>query len=1450
MPQTSYWHSLGWRELQLHANEMWHYPIRNTCKDSTVRDFVWVSPELLAMLVDVEILPHVFPDHAVILGRFRGPATVNMMRYWHFPHVIPWDEVDLPSWHSTTEAHKTPFNWGDDLSKSFEKWSDQVESSLHGHVSTDNARLPTGCRGRGRRNQTRWGKIQLPVMKPSRPGEIQVSSTLCAMPVQRWYKQLRRMQSLLHGLRNGALTSGAWSYQALCWKAIKHSSGFHEGFFRWWPNRRIKVQGSPHSLPEGCPSLAQMECIYCDFKMNYRCFEQWNLQKRMKLQQLKREKMGKDLFSQLKPSPPATLEVLTTTCEAQILQVHSSTDKVLLSADLSPSIATTLVDEVAKIVPCDPPVGCSGSTWVHLDCDIIPVPGQKLVQTRTLSTPHDIETELMKLWLPRWQNDAHLDASTWERILAFAHHYLPRNSMAVPTLVPMDFKQSLSGGTSLKTRGPDGWAPADFVAMPDCLLDDLLHLVDKVETGSPWPQQLVQGHVTCLEKRADPKGASDYRPVVLFSLLYRWWGSLRSRKLLADFSAQIDFGAHGFLAGRCCQHITYYLMGAIEHSLKSGEALSGFLTDIEKCFNFLPRKPLLQVAKHLGVPDEVLRGWSSFLQQMTRNFIIHRQVGRDCGSTAGLPEGDSLSCLGMLMANYTFHFYLQHFRPSLSALSFVDNLEVTGRTAVDALAGFITTQVWADMLQLRLDQGKTFFWSTLPHKRRSLKAFGLTVIESGSDLGAAMQYGAKHRNADFTNRIQSVNPYWNRLRNMHVSSWHKQLAIKQALLPRALHNISHVLVGQHWLKKLRTKAMRALRLDRAGANPMIRLSYFCDMEVDPGFYDFWHSVRDFQIFAMTHPQVKQWWRHYRLQDNGTTHGPFGKLLKMLPFFGWHIDADAQLTILGELHIDLTMVDIRTLRFLCEYYWRQHVAHSVVHRKDFSDLDGIDYEASCGSWKPKDLARRELLHCIQDGTFHLATSKAHFDPRISSDCPHCGEQDTLEHRALRCPRYQHIRVHYDECCTTWTQLPVVCTHHGLMPENPWQLPFWKELTALPWQPPTWKVAPRSESIQFLFTDGACRMPSMRPLSLASWAIVNASDGQILGSGILPHILQTIGRAELWAVILAFDWSLKFHTVVWIHSDSAYVVDGCQYLMRHEVVPTKWADQDLWRILLWYLTRVPAGGRILKVRAHQEEFEADDEHQAWCIYWNAIADVNAKTAGKCAGPASLHSIHEALVTSFHRHRDQAVQFQQFLLDMAIYDLEHKTVPALDDENFEPLLLFEYTSNMGGLSESFPASWQQQIRADSRMMTFGADLACNFVQWLLQVESRADFCAVVTLVELLMAFRLETQVFLPILVERNGSSHWQDVRCLRAGELAPRTLASQVRVFRHLLMELDRILGCSWEWGTTTRPESRVMKALESVVFPWPSDLAERTHFELLSLTARRPIQRTADLARPWL
>ena len=74
LPAFSLLQQAGFRDLQDVALDRWGYQIEHTCKGRTRKDYFYISPELQELLVDVEVLHDVWPDHSVLVGTFRSLA--------------------------------------------------------------------------------------------------------------------------------------------------------------------------------------------------------------------------------------------------------------------------------------------------------------------------------------------------------------------------------------------------------------------------------------------------------------------------------------------------------------------------------------------------------------------------------------------------------------------------------------------------------------------------------------------------------------------------------------------------------------------------------------------------------------------------------------------------------------------------------------------------------------------------------------------------------------------------------------------------------------------------------------------------------------------------------------------------------------------------------------------------------------------------------------------------------------------------------------------------------------------------------------------------------------------------------------------------------------------------------------------------------------------------------
>ena len=83
----------GWVEVQ----DLWFQrtgaPIQLTCKGATRKDFLWLSPDLALALLDLSLDFETFPDHALLIAKFRGGKHHLERFVWPCPKPVPWQRV-------------------------------------------------------------------------------------------------------------------------------------------------------------------------------------------------------------------------------------------------------------------------------------------------------------------------------------------------------------------------------------------------------------------------------------------------------------------------------------------------------------------------------------------------------------------------------------------------------------------------------------------------------------------------------------------------------------------------------------------------------------------------------------------------------------------------------------------------------------------------------------------------------------------------------------------------------------------------------------------------------------------------------------------------------------------------------------------------------------------------------------------------------------------------------------------------------------------------------------------------------------------------------------------------------------------------------------------------------------------------------------------------------------
>ena len=1107
------------------------------------------------------------------------------------------------------------------VTATFQDFSRRYENSFNGHLDTPDGRLPPACHGRGQTTLPKMREATFPSLRPSRPSEVHQPTELLGRSVQKWFLQLRRLQSLLHALRAGKSTPNAQIYRLELWKSIKKAPGFKPDFPQWWGHRPVQLQGSPEHLPLHVPPAADCELIFADYQINYKKFEKWHAGQRQSLLDITLQSQRSRIFQLVQPEGKAPLRHLEDTTAVDVLAQSEDGTLIHVSKPNPKPPFDIKADSISL------PVSNIQDDLITTDGECLVAPGSELEITEHHTTPPQLHEALATYWTHRWWKEPP-PASAWDRIFAFAKAYLPRSHYPHRPITVDDWIKINGRYKTKAARGPDGYSAKDLQWMPQPLAEDLVAQLNSWESLAQWPEPLLTGFVHPLPKKDNSQQVGDFRPVIIYSTIYRSWSSLRARGFLTFLASLVDEHQFGFLPGCEATEVWFLLQGLLENAHQTGMVYTGFVTDLVKAFESLPRTPVRQLCEWLGLPTPVLNLWHSFLDNMSRRFRLGDTVGPPLASNTGYPEGCALSCAAMAVIDLSFHTYMRIYCPRVTPLSFVDNLELLDTSATSLATSIFALQTWTEMWHLELDLKKTYTWGTTVASRKELRSLQWDVRESAKDLGAQMTYGKKRTVKDQQLRLDALEPYWYLLTRTYAPEYSKQLVLFQAMWPRAFHGISVCTLGWAHIAHLRSAAMRALRYNKAGTNPGARLALLSpSMLCDPGYFQAFTVVTTFQRMLRKQPTLETMWRNYMANwDGASTQGPFGKLLEITRLVGWRVepplivDHDGVEWHLGECHQPSLL---RTLRDA----WAQFIAYDLAERKDYVGLQGIDYDVLLKAQQKLQPGDKSWLAVLRAGTFIEPAQQAKYDLAKPTTCLLCGALDSLEHRNYHCPGLAAARSEFADVIGPAGSWPVSLRTKLLPSRNP-HLGWFRQQLSLQGDVDQVNRYQVSSGPIHLFTDGSCRSPDVVQHALTSYAVVDATSDRLVAQGICGGLHQSSDLGEVRALATALEWIVDQTEQVTLWSDSAYATQGLQRLLHDPTDLPEDACRGDWCRIQHALLACSVSITVQHTPSHQEVSLPATTVSEWEAYWNNRVDHEA---------ACAHNLWpQPLIDQWHRVR----------------------------------------------------------------------------------------------------------------------------------------------------------------------------------------------------------------------
>ena len=1435
----SYWRRLGWRSAQEFAELAWGQQVQFTCKGVTERDLIWMSPEAQAICKAVDVATF-FAEHSTISVGLHCHCPVPPTLTWPLPSKIPWtqvssdwaDQATPPVWNTTGTADQ---QWA--------QWGCSFECSLTGHVlGQPNQKLQKAQTGRMQRTQPLLTVKGPSVLKPSRPSEVLMRNDLIGKDVRVWFRQLRRLQSYLASVNAGKQTVDAVQYRLELWSSIRQSPGFVGGFSHWWQHSRAyALPDSPPCVPSAPPGPIIALSLFETFKFCYEKFESWHLRKRCQLLANKYEKGMQGLYQELAKPSQDKLDFLVQNREVEVLAVSDDRLQMHLAADLSEDPDCSLTCNGEHL-----PKHVRERDLLTFEQPVDFQAGDALTSSQVITELPLLHSMLLDFWQPVWNPNQVVDLDKWTRLTGFIDTHVPRLEIIAPPISLRQWKQVLRKFKATAARGVDGFHPQDLLQMPDSWSLRLLDLLSQIETGQmEWPTAVLYGVVMVLAKEATACTVERYRPVVVFSAIYRAWSSLRARQLLRQLKPYMDSTAFGFVPNCETSQLWMALQGAIETTLQDGSDFCGLSTDLVRAFNHIPREASFYLASRIGVPANILRPWKSFLDNCTRAFSVRGCLSSATKSTAGMPEGDALSVYAMVQLSLVFHTYMRLLIPSVTAYSYVDNLTLTALHPFLLGLGLAGLEEFFSLWGMSIDKAKSYCWTTQPKFRSLLKILGLTREDAMTELGGVLSFSTRQYTGLPIRRLAKLESLWTRLKVSRAPLAQKLLCLQTKFWASALYGAHAAGLGEQHVDKLRAQAMKALKLQKAGVNGRVRLSLSRFPTADPGFWRLRQAFLNFRRIARKEPQFLGLWKLFAHRFNGKLFsGPFSQLFVLGSQIGWSFQPPWFCDHDGLQH-SLLHLDDAALADLLLDGWYQYLARSVVHRHTMQDLVGLDLNILRSQMRSLTALEESLLGSLHSGAFMSGAQQSKFDFSKDANCCICHARDDQEHW-LTCPRFEPQRQSIEDWQNRHQCDTQALRSHLLPSRSPWYSQWKAALVQIQDCTHVFESEP-GDGIQHVFTDGSvCGGGGAFPM--AGWGCVNATTGLVIAAGHVVGLTQSSDRAELSGALAALRWTLHFHANTHLWVDAQTVAWGLAQVLQHGVAE-HWTNQDLWLEISELLDQMdPEQFHVHWNPSHLDAACLECPYEDWIRRWNNCADDLAGTFNLQRPPSFLELRQRALAHHLEM-QNRSAQLMKFYFKVAGCETSSSSTEPTErsERQQDREASFDFVEDdHPSVQLLYSSDWDHLIAVSSWKHSFiPPDFVVSLCKWI--ISHSGDDLPVYPLSFIELAFLLakEPGFLFPFQSPGTGGAEMSTL-CRR---FVRPTLSYLVKVVRDSLipflvgLDLEDLLFSQRNkvsLGIFT-PASGVFARLTAVTITAGQSLVQE-------FTSNRPIRRSCDVARP--
>ena len=555
------WEAKGWKDVQTIALEKWGVQPTPTCKRTTRKDFIYISPQLQKYMVSASNSYDRFPDHSILSAYIDIPTALPPEAFWFKP-----DKITFHSEEEINEIQRTKVfvAEADTPDEKYQKIFQEYEKVVHSHkIANGKPGLLPNQKGRATCVERKFRPAQVTPLKPSRPSEVASTFHGRSLQHKRWFTQLRRLQAYVAVAHSKKLETepAENDHSWKVWKAIRYASGFHISFSDWWGQRTIRNIETVKYIPKVPPNYLQALSIYTSFEAEVRQLEATLREKRKDFVTAQQRRELSQVFRDVRKPGPLPVQVLLTkqnTVVAEVVDDHSLILEHPIDIELNTPITNT--KGFVKVTQVE---GNTISTNVPHQL----VPGDTISQEELHGAVEDIHKKFADEWTKRWDKHLGVAESYWDEISGFIDLALPSQEMQYEPIDLPTWKNSFMKKSHTAATGLDGVSRQDLIALPNELHVEIIKILHNAEQTGVWPEKLLHGAIHALAKVPAAETVQQFRPITILPLVYRCWATIRSKQSLQHLEKVAPPSMLGNMPGRTTAEIWWTLQADLETSM-------------------------------------------------------------------------------------------------------------------------------------------------------------------------------------------------------------------------------------------------------------------------------------------------------------------------------------------------------------------------------------------------------------------------------------------------------------------------------------------------------------------------------------------------------------------------------------------------------------------------------------------------------------------------------------------------------------------------------------------------------------------------------------------------------------------------------------------------------------------------------------------------------------------